>query len=845
MELTLHYDYAALGSIAPRNNQGPTPTFTRTSEAKSVNKDGWLFRVLSGEPCMYEGIHTENLYQASREPVLPGGWSLITTTITPNHTENPYTGAIGSLVSNNDGAGASFHYISQAIDELGGNQHYSTQTFDVKYVSGSGWVWVLAQGNNFYWFNVLTGTIGGASNSNWVYRNIKPLMDGWYRITLTHLRTSGTFNHGLGVTIADNVSLWDSTGAANQEQVLVSDAGIENADGAWTAANYVANSNNFSLWTQRGSVGFTGGQPDPNGGNEATLITNLTASGNDDFYIGTALGASGFRNWPLFSAFWIKRVSTEGILIFNNTQSGAYGKWDIDMSLLKDEWEYITENHPAVISVIPFKTRDDGSGLAGAFFYRQSGPAPLSFYLYRVQQEPAKPNQTAPGPYLEAGSVVPVFRYPSASASNAPTQQSEIRQRQTGPCRGLQIRREETNLCLNSEDISQNNGGAAETLITLTNNVCVAPDGSLSADKMVVTTPGAGVHAYYKNAGLIGTSIRGVFQVYIKPELLDFVAIGITQDSLRYVTVVFQFSTESVTDTQVGGSGGTLFAQGIKHVGCGWYRCWLSGDITTSTWGTMIAMCDSGTPTYTAGRPTYTSVANQAYYVWGYHTHIGNKPTTYIGATEGVSITRSAEDHGSTDVSWYDPSKGTWYVHVERDIDEQGDSTNNFVFEVSDGSSSDRDYINIQGAALVQHWRNGTGSAESQNNTINMTGIEEIRIATSYNAEEANTYANEVGSVANPDTAVPSVGLHNQFDIGASFNNASYFDGIIKEIRYYRNSSSVDQVNNLTRQNPIFLGYDPRKKQKAIDAALWNKAMNKRAKEANLDGDYTPFNNVG
>ncbi len=112
----------------------------------------------------------------------------------------------------------------------------------------------------------------------------------------------------------------------------------------------------------------------PDGG----LANKITVSDANMLY--TSIG--GFVGATIATSFWIKRVSTTGTLLCQNTQSGAAGYWQIAMAGLPDAWVWIDRRSPYV-SVSSAFAPVTGSG--GTLFNAVSGD--VSAHIWGVQQE--------------------------------------------------------------------------------------------------------------------------------------------------------------------------------------------------------------------------------------------------------------------------------------------------------------------------------------------------------------------------------------------------------------------------------------------------------------------------
>jgi len=152
--------------------------------------------------------------------------------------------------------------------------------------------------------------------------------------------------------------------------------------------NGVPYNRTFTDWIKRGAVTITTDtETRIDGSGLASKLSNLGDAGANDFY---ANMISYTADTQLSMSMWIKRVSTSGTIKIIESSGGPNrdGEWNIDLSVLSDGWEYLTDNHSAVTVVQAFKS-DTASGAMGLQFYNESG-GPLTFYMDLLQLEEGK-----------------------------------------------------------------------------------------------------------------------------------------------------------------------------------------------------------------------------------------------------------------------------------------------------------------------------------------------------------------------------------------------------------------------------------------------------------------------
>lgn len=135
-----------------------------------------------------------------------------------------------------------------------------------------------------------------------------------------------------------------------------------------------------TLWTFRGTAAVVSNDTTaPDGKLTADKVTGINTVGNDFFQ-----GADGFSNSSRCDpSFWIRRISTSGTLNIENANAST-GRWQLDISLLSNDWEWIDRAHPAL--TINSEWVSNVTGSAGPHFFAGAG-GPLSFHIWGIQEE--------------------------------------------------------------------------------------------------------------------------------------------------------------------------------------------------------------------------------------------------------------------------------------------------------------------------------------------------------------------------------------------------------------------------------------------------------------------------
>jgi hypothetical protein len=149
-----------------------------------------------------------------------------------------------------------------------------------------------------------------------------------------------------------------------------------------------------------------------------------------------------------------------------------------------------------------------------------------------------------------------------------------------------------------------------DTRVTVIADSATAPDGTLTADKLIETATNA-LHYIGRNLTVVAGSVA-TFSVYAKAAeryLLDLRFGGAGQSPQD--TAIFNLSTGT-------GSTTTGISANIESVGDGWYRCSLTGTWEAATAAPLINLRSSA-----AGNGEYTGDGTSGLYLWGAQLEAG------------------------------------------------------------------------------------------------------------------------------------------------------------------------------------------------------------------------------
>jgi hypothetical protein len=172
---------------------------------------------------------------------------------------------------------------------------------------------------------------------------------------------------------------------------------------------------------------------------------------------------------------------------------------------------------------------------------------------------------------------------------------------------GLLIEEKRTNLVLRSEEFD--NASWAKANATITPNTVVAPDGTLTGDKLIANTSSAN-HSVSQD---INVSVVSTMSVFAKLGENNHVYLMVLGSGGRRAAASFNLSNGTVRTTY--NVTYTVNSTSIVPVGNGWYRCTLT---FTGTDVTVFRMgADDGVTAININGIEYTGDGYSGIYIWG------------------------------------------------------------------------------------------------------------------------------------------------------------------------------------------------------------------------------------
>jgi hypothetical protein len=200
-----------------------------------------------------------------------------------------------------------------------------------------------------------------------------------------------------------------------------------------------------------------------------------------------------------------------------------------------------------------------------------------------------------------------------------------------------------TNLLLQSEDFLTT---WLETNAASVANQTVAPDGTLTADKLLDdSSTGIGI-VRLRQTVTTEVNTAYTYSMYLKADQLSWALLQCSGMGLQTLHMYANLSTGTV-----GSVSGDVDDSGVEDVGNGWYRCWIaftSDAVDTSANYNVF-------PADIAGDINVDLDGTSSIFVWGAQLETGSAPTPYIPTTTAArtintrtNLCLQSEDFGTT-----------------------------------------------------------------------------------------------------------------------------------------------------------------------------------------------------
>ena len=337
----------------------------------------------------------------------------------------------------------------------------------------------------------------------------------------------------------------------------------------------------------------------------------------------------------------------------------------------------------------------------------------------------------------------------------------------TGESLGLLVEEARTNLLLRSEEFESASWINLNT--TESSNVAVAPNGTLTADKLIENS-GAGFKSIDQVLAI--SALTYTFSIYAKAVERSIVQL-LWSGGASTNFANFNLATGTVT-------AGTYTSATITPAGSGWFRLSITSALAAGTYSGIVSLQTNASATRAA---SYTGDGTSGFFIWGAQMEAGAFPTSYIPTTTATA-TRAADVASITGTafsSWYRQDEGTVFAEWVKN----GSSNFQTMAAFSDGTSNN--------LIALTH-----GSGAPTNNArfdVNTGGVSQVTlvlvtgsvVGTSY--KNTGTYkVNDFAAASNGGSPLTdtsgSIPTTSQLTIGAN-SGAGFLNGTIKRLAFW------------------------------------------------------------
>ena len=547
------------------------------------------------------------------------------------------------------------------------------------------------------------------------------------RITFTRT-TTATYYDGVTTAKAEENMLINSTGnGTNSVSVTLTTSATTAPDGTSTAVKLT-----------------------PTATNDRHIIYQYNATGT--YGSGLPITASAFvkaggYNYAQLGHFQDSSGANGGIIVdlTNGSITTVAGNLaSYSATLVGNGWYRLVITFVATFSIgtgiiVAASNSGTPATTAGSPLFTGDGTSAIYFWGIQMEQRSSATAYTATTTQAIT-NYIPVLQ--TAAAGQARFDHNPT----TGESLGLLIEEQRTNLVVYSSDFAnanwiQYNGGV------ITSNQMIAPDGTLTADQMVMTS----------------TQYSGVYQ---------------SGPAGATGTCTISVWARTATGTQTFNIG---FYNGIQGAV-------MSPNLTaTTSWqrftftATLSGVSNIHINNYTASAGTI--------FIWGAQVEAGSFATSYI-PTVASSVTRNADVASMTGTnfsSWFNNSEGTLFANFKTSVATNypqaafiSDGTSNNCINI-DAQSGLRSIVTTLGATTAFFSASKSGSGDL--------------VTLAYKVNDFGSSFN--GAAAGTDTS-GNVPVVSQFGIGQSYSNLNLLNGTIKKISYYPIKATSAQLQALT-----------------------------------------------
>lgn len=336
---------------------------------------------------------------------------------------------------------------------------------------------------------------------------------------------------------------------------------------------------------------------------------------------------------------------------------------------------------------------------------------------------------------------------------------------ETRVCLGALMEQSSENIILESQTLDQSPWATVRASVTA--NDVTAPDGTLTADKIVEDSTAASNHQVRQSVSFT-TGLTYTWSEYVRADERDEVELLLPAAAFSS-NQRYRYNLTSETATFVGGS----CTGGIKKCSNGWYRIWITATATATAADNCIMYLSVG------GTITYNGDGSSGLHSWGHQIEAKSYATSYI-VTTTASVTRDDDVMNTVVDDWYDGNGGTFFVKAT----EHGDPTAQVAFfGLDDGTANEQVWFSryTDGIARFQVYTSATYQAQLID-TASIAGGIDVKATLVLFEDDFAMSVNGRSVVTDSSGLLPAV---TQLQFGARGVLANQLDGHIERLIHW------------------------------------------------------------
>lgn len=350
--------------------------------------------------------------------------------------------------------------------------------------------------------------------------------------------------------------------------------------------------------------------------------------------------------------------------------------------------------------------------------------------------------------------------------------------------KGLLIEEQRANLATYSQDAS--NAAWNKTRASITVDATTAPDGALTADKLVEDTSATNTHRTSVSTISMTSGTSYTFSIFLKAGERTFAVVALSATSAgsafgQNPVVFVNLLTGAISSVS-----GTVTASSVVAFPGGWWRVSVSALATlTTTNSPTVFLAVSGSSN------VYTGNGTSGLFLWGGQVEVGSFATSYI-PTVASTVTRdpdTAAMTGANFTSWYNPSEGSIAVTASSFRGTAGPARN---FQFDNGTN---DYI-IGTFGDILLFLNDDAVPFSLEITPTPPVPLDGTVYKFASAWKANDFASVTTGVVGTNTGTPVPSIIGQLLLGSATGGGN-LNGHLRNIDYYSTRLTNAQLRAL------------------------------------------------